>query len=66
MHSEFIEDYNARFGKPARNSFDPHRPVRSDEDQDLIFTWRVQRKVSKSLTLQYDKVIYLLAWGQVL
>lgn len=58
---EFIEDYNARFGKPARNSFDAHRPVRSDEDLDLIFTWRVQRKVSKSLTLQNDKVIYLLA-----
>jgi transposase len=56
---EFIEDYNVRFGKPARNGFDAHRPVRSDEDLNLIFTWRVQRKVSKSLTLQNDKVIYL-------
>jgi len=37
-----------------------HRPVRDDEDLDLIFTWRVPRKVSLSLTLQHDRVRYLL------
>jgi hypothetical protein len=26
----------------------------------LIFSWRVQRKVSRSLTLQHDKIVYLL------
>lgn len=56
----FIADFNARFAKPARRDFDAHRPVRSDEDLDLIFTWRLQRKVSLSLTLQHERVIYLL------
>jgi transposase len=56
----FIADYNRRFGKPPRNDFDAHRPMRDDEDLDLIFTWRERRKVSHALTLQYDKTIYLL------
>ena len=34
--------------------------MRNDIDLDLLFTWRLQRKVSKSLTLQHDRVIYLL------
>ncbi|NVM93132.1 transposase [Variovorax sp. SG517] len=56
----FIADFNARFAKPAKRDFDAHRLVRADEDLDLIFTWRLQRKVSLSLTLQHDRVIYLL------
>jgi transposase len=57
----FIADFNARFAKPPRSTFDAHRPLRADEDLRLIFTWRVQRKVSLSLTLQHDRIIYLLA-----
>ena len=56
----FIADFNARFSKPALRDFDAHRPVRADEDLDMIFTWRLQRKVSLSLTLQHERVIYLL------
>jgi ribosomal protein L30/L7E len=37
------------------------RPLRDDEHLDLIFTFREPRKVSQSLTLQYDKTIYLLS-----
>jgi hypothetical protein len=57
----FIRDYNQRFAKPARNDFDAHRPLREDEDPELIFTWREARKVSKALTVQYDKTMFLLA-----
>ena len=57
---EFIADYNARFAKPPRSDHDVHRPVRQDENLDLIFAWREPRCVSKSLTLQYDKRLYLL------
>jgi hypothetical protein len=57
----FIEDFNRRFAKPPRNDWNAHRPVREDEDLDLIFTFREKRKVSNSLTLQYDKIIYLIA-----
>jgi transposase len=56
----FMAAYNARFAKPPRSTFDAHRPLRDDEDPDAILTWRVMRKVSDSLTLQNDRIIYLL------
>nr|WP_265923415.1 ISNCY family transposase [Cupriavidus nantongensis] len=56
----FIADFNARFAKVPRRDFDAHRPLRGDEDLARIFSWREWRKVSQSLTLQYDKVMYLL------
>lgn len=56
----FIADFNARFAKAPRRDLDAHRPVRADEDLELIFTWRLQRKVSQSLTLQHERVLYLL------
>lgn len=56
----FIADFNARFAKAPLREFDAHRPVRADEDLNLLFTWRLQRKVSLSLTLQHDRIIYLL------
>jgi hypothetical protein len=56
----FIADYNARFAKVPRSDFDAYRSLRADEDLARIFTWREWRKVSKSLTLQYDKTMYLL------
>jgi transposase len=56
----FIADYNTRFGKVPRSAFNAHRPLRTDENLDTILTWREPRRVTRSLTLQYDRVIYLL------
>jgi transposase len=56
----FIADFNGRFGKMPRSTFDAHRALRADDDLDLILTVRVPRRVSKVLTVQYDRVIYLL------
>ncbi|WP_455289222.1 ISNCY family transposase [Cupriavidus necator] len=56
----FIADFNPRFAKVPKRDFDAHRPLRGDEDLARIFSWREWRKVSASLTLQYDKVMYLL------
>jgi hypothetical protein len=56
----FIADFNGRFGKVPRSGFDAHRPLRSDEDLDSILTCRESRCVSATLTVQYDRVIYLL------
>lgn len=56
----FMVDYNRRFAKPPRSDFDSHRPIRGDEDLTLIFTWREPRRVSKSLTLQYYKRLFVL------
>jgi transposase len=56
----FIASYNARFAKPPKSDFDAHRPLRADENLDLLMTWRETRHVTKSLTVQYDRVMYLL------
>ncbi|PRE64632.1 integrase [Burkholderia multivorans] len=57
----FIATYNARFAKPPKSDFNAHRPLRDDEDLDQLLTWRETRRVSKSLTVLYDRVLYLLA-----
>lgn len=55
-----MEDYNRRFAKPSRHDFDVHRQLDNGENLQATFTWREQRKVSKNLTLQYEKKLYLL------
>lgn len=55
-----MADYNRRFAKPPRHDFDVHSPLENNENLEEPFTWRVQRKDSKNLTLQYDKTLYLL------
>jgi hypothetical protein len=58
---EFIDDFNRRFAKPPICSKDMHRPINEqDSELDDIFAWQETRKLSKSLTIQYDKVIYLI------
>jgi hypothetical protein len=57
----FIKDYNARFGKQPREAHNAHRALRDDEELDLIFCWRELRKVTKALTLHYERKLYLLA-----
>jgi len=57
----FIEQFNQKFGKCARNPKNLHRPLTEAKTElDDIFTWREPRKVTKSLTITYDKCIYLL------
>jgi winged helix-turn helix protein len=56
----FMTDYNARFGKPPANKKDLHRPLRAGDDLDDAFAWKEERTLSQALTLQYDKVIFLL------
>lgn len=57
---EFMADYNRRFAKAPRHDFDVHRLLETDDDLAASFTWREPRRVSKSLTVQYDKVLYLI------
>jgi len=56
----FIEAYNRRFAKAPRETYDAHRAVRAEEDLELIFAWRELRKVTQSLTLHYERKLYLL------
>ncbi|CAH7455989.1 transposase [Vibrio chagasii] len=58
---EFMDDFNRRFAKPANYPKDMHRPVR-EEAHELydIFSWQAVRKLSNSLTFQYNQVVYLV------
>ena len=56
----FTADYNARFAKPPANKKDLHRPLRAGDDLEDAFAWKEERTLSQALTLQYDKVIFIL------
>ncbi len=57
----FIDDYNRRFAKAPNYSKNLHRPIRETTDElDDIFSWQEIRKLSNSLTFQYDKVLFLV------
>jgi Winged helix-turn helix len=56
----FIEGHNSRFGKEPFDTRDAHRPVPSDLVLDDVFAWKEERTVTHNLTLQYDKVVFLL------
>jgi len=61
----FMEDYNRRFGKEPANAKNLHRPVRPEEDLTEAFAWREERTVSGSLTVQYDKMLFLLEENEI-
>lgn len=56
----FIEDYNKRFGKPPIVSGDSHRPLQAYENLVESLCFKQKRTVSKNLTIQYDRVQYLI------
>src|SRR5471032_1334545 len=53
----FIAEFNRRFGKPPKSDYDAHRPMRANEDLRQILAYRVPRKVTNALTVQYDRVM---------
>jgi transposase len=56
----FIADYNTRFAKPPANKKDLHRRLCPGDDLEDAFAWKEERTLSQALTLQYDKVIFIL------
>jgi hypothetical protein len=56
-----MADYNARFGKAPHNPHDAHRPLQPGEVLDDIFTWQETRKLSRSLTFNYQRQLYVVA-----
>jgi hypothetical protein len=56
----FMADYNARFAKAPANNKDLHRPLRAGDDLDDTFAWKEEGTLSRALTLQYDKVMFIL------
>jgi hypothetical protein len=56
----FMADYNARFGKPPANQKNLHRRLRASDNLDDAFAWKEERRLSQALTLQYDKVVFIV------
>jgi len=57
---EFLADYNRRFARAPRSEHDAHRPLQASDDLSRILSWQETRVVSKSLTLNYKGVLYVL------
>ena len=56
----FMADYNARFAKAPANSKDLHRRLGPGEDLEDAFAWKEERTLSRALTLQYDKILFIV------
>lgn len=55
-----MADYNARFVKRPAIAKKLHRLLRASDDLDNAFARKEQRTLSRALTLQYDKVLFIL------
>lgn len=56
----FVESFNAKFAKAPVRDTDMHRELLETDELEEILCYQEQRTVSNSLTVQYDKVLYLL------
>jgi hypothetical protein len=55
-----MADYNARFATAPFNDKDLHRAMTPRDRLDEAFTWRAERTLSQSLTLQYDNIRFMI------
>lgn len=58
--AEFIKDFNKRFEKKPISREDKHRPLATHMELDKIFCYKTDRTVSKNLTFQHNKQLFLL------
>ena len=59
--SEFIADFNQGVARTLYSLHDAHRPLReSSSERDDIFARQRSRVLTRSLTVQYDKVVDLI------
>ena len=56
----FMEEFNTKFGKAPHNPKDMHRPLSEHDSLDGAMCHKAQRTLSGSLTLRYDKVLFIL------
>jgi transposase len=56
----YMARHNARFAKPAFDPRDVHRPLAPHDDLAVVMVWREARKVTRALTLHYNKVLFIL------
>ena len=53
--------FPGRLQRPLRhNPKNLHRPLSADDNLADVFAWREERTISNNLTLQYDKIVFLI------
>jgi hypothetical protein len=57
---EFMDKFNKKCGIKSIDPKNMHREIMPHEDLNEIFSWQENRTLSKNLTLQYDKALYLI------
>jgi len=57
---EFMDKFNKKIGVESVDSKNMHRELLPHEELNEIFSWQENRTLSKNLTLQYDKALYLI------
>jgi len=55
-----VEAFNRKFAKAPLVDTDMHRPLTELDDLEETLCHQEQRTVTNNLTVQYDKVLYLL------
>ena len=61
----FLASYNARFGKIPKSDQDAHRPVEELAALTDVFAWKEERTLTNNLTVQYDKVLFMLDANEI-
>jgi hypothetical protein len=57
---KFVEGFSAKFAKLPRNGKDVHRPLTPHDNLDNSMCVKSERTLSNSLTLLYDKVLFIV------
>lgn len=57
---KFIADFNSRFAKEPCNAKDMHCPFTKHDSLDGAMCQKEQRTLSNTLTIRYDKVLFIL------
>ena len=57
---EYRAKHNEKFGREPKNAKDLHRRIDDRTVLDAAFSWQVERKVSKSMTIQYNRMVFIL------
>jgi hypothetical protein len=60
LHRTSLRDKTPAAPSPQQRNFDANRHAGDGEDLALIFSWLLPRKLSLSLTLRDERVIYCL------
>jgi hypothetical protein len=61
----FLANYNTRFGKLPKSDQDAHRPAEYFGPLTDVFAWKEERTLSNNLTVQYDKILFMLEPSEI-